>query len=108
MACDPNRLAYWTEHYSRWRSSGISQRAYCEHAGLSFFTFDHWRRQAREAVGVVAEPTASTEKLTLVPVRLDANDPADGIQLRSPGGWCVTLPTTLGTETLLRLLSQLP
>ena len=65
MACDPTRLAYWADHYQRWQTSGLSQRTYCEREGVSYSSFDHWRRQARGAVGVVADATTPTDKLTL-------------------------------------------
>ena len=111
MASDPKKLAYWSEHYRSWQSSGLSQRGYCAKAGLSYPSFDHWRRRARDVAGATspsADMPATPRKLTLVPARLDAPGDAGSIELRSPGGWRITLPVTLGQEAIAQLLSQLP
>ncbi len=111
MASDPRKLAYWSEHYRSWQASGLSQRDYCVQAGLSYSSFDHWRRRAREVAGDAA-PSADTpatqRKRTLVPARLDALSESGGIELKSPGGWRITLPATLGQDAIAQLLSQLP
>ena len=111
MASDPKKLAYWSEHYRSWQASGLSQRSYCAQAGLSYPSFDHWRRRAREVAGDAAPradapPTKS--KLTLVPARLEAPADSGSIELRRPGGWRIILPATLGRDAIAQLLSQLP
>lgn len=110
MAHDPKKLAYWADHYRNWQSSGLSQRSYCQRERLSFASFDHWRRRAREAAdttpSVVKQPNDS--KLTLVPVRVGVAANTGDIQLRSPAGWCVSVPATLGLDAVAQLLSRLP
>lgn len=111
MAHDSIKLSYWTEHYLSWRSSGLSQRSYCQREGLSFSSFDHWRRRAREAAGVIpptVPPHPLDKPMTLVPVQLDLADGLGDIQLHSPAGWRITLPAALGREVVVQLLLQLP
>jgi|GEM_PF-272798 len=111
MTSDPKKLAYWREHYRSWQASGLSQRSYCAQAGLSYPSFDHWRRRARELTRDAvpsADTSATQRKLTLVPANLSAPADNGGIELRSPGGWRITLPMTLGQEAIAQLLSQLP
>ena len=35
---------YRAFHLKAWRQSGLSQRAYCERAGLALSTFSYWHR----------------------------------------------------------------
>ncbi|TSJ82531.1 hypothetical protein [Chitinimonas sp. BJB300] len=101
---------YWTQRHEDWQRSGLSQRAYCQREGLSFPSFDYWRRRTRASVHVV--PTTAlpqtTHQLTLVPVQLDVAPCRGDIHLRSPAGWHITLSATLDHTILSQLLSQLP
>ena len=116
MAHDAEKLSYWTDHYRRWQGSGISQRSYCRDAGISFSSFDHWRRRIRSLSGAaswvsdkagLAGPDEG--KLTLVPVQLGNSAGGSGdIRLRSPGGWEITLPSTLDGDLLRQVLLHLP
>ena len=110
MAHDPNKLAYWADHYRSWQSSGLSQRSYCQREGLSYAAFDHWRRRVRGGASLPATATSKrVSKLTLVPVQLDvAASRGNDIQLRSPSGWQVTLPATFDGAALAQLLAHLP
>jgi hypothetical protein len=111
MASDPKRLAYWSEHYRSWQASGLSQRTYCAQAGLSYASFDHWRRRAQEAAGSASSASdapAVQSKLTLVPVQLGVPAEAGGIELKSPGGWRIVLPMALGQDAIAQLLLRLP
>jgi hypothetical protein len=110
MAHAPKKLAYWTDHHRRWQSSGLSQRRYCQREGLSFATFDLWRRHARQQEEAASPAKQKTDrKLTLVPLQLGATAGSAGeVQIRSPGGWHITLPTTIDAGLLVQLLSQLP
>ncbi len=37
--------SWWSAQVAAWRSSGLSQRAFCEQRGLSPSTFGKWRRR---------------------------------------------------------------
>ena len=99
MANDTKKLSYWQQHFTHWKSSGLSQRAYCASAGLSLSTFDYWRRQTRANVD---QPSAAA--LTLVPVQVESPVHAT---LRSPAGWEINLPYSAPAD-LAVLLKQLP
>ena len=100
MANDAKKLSYWQQHFTHWKSSGLSQRAYCGCAGLSLATFGYWRRQTRANV----DPPRATA-LTLVPVQVTRQ--ANYAILKSPAGWEINLPYTALTD-LAVLLKQLP
>ena len=100
MSNDAKKRSYWQHHINGWKSSGLSQRAYCAGAGLTFATFDYWRRQTRANVG-----KPGTAALTLVPVQLTQQ--AHHATLKSPAGWEINLPYTALTDLAI-LLKQLP
>jgi len=102
MASNAKKLSYWQQHFSRWQSSGLSQRAYCAREGLALSTFDYWRRLARINTG----KQKSATPLTLVPVQV-ARRP-DHTTLRSPAGWELILPSSVALADLADLLKQLP
>ena len=120
MTYDAEKLAYWSEHHRGWQASGLSQRDYCAQTELSYYSFEYWRRRAREIEitdAVADDATAAPRKLTLVPTSLGTSTatsdfPQSGlsrnIELQSPGGWRITLPPTLGQDAIIQLLTQLP
>ena len=38
---------FWQEHIAGWRSSGLSQQAYCRNNHLAMATFGYWRRKLK-------------------------------------------------------------
>ena len=40
-----NDLSFWKEHLSNWKTSDISQAAYCRKHGLSIKTFGRWKNK---------------------------------------------------------------
>lgn len=100
MANDTKKLSYWQQHFSHWKSSGLSQRAYCASAGLSLATFDYWRRQTRANVG-----KPGNAALTLVPVQITQQ--SNYATLKSPAGWEINL-TYSALSDLAPLLKHLP
>jgi hypothetical protein len=39
------RREYWSGHVQQWRSSGITQREYCDEKGISLERFGTWKRR---------------------------------------------------------------
>jgi len=56
--------ARWRHHMRCWQHSGVSQREYCERAGLALSTFQLWRRR------LGTESPAASTCVELVPVAL--------------------------------------
>ena len=42
------RQRYWQDHIGRWRSSGMTQKDYCQKNGLKWSTFHYWRKRLQE------------------------------------------------------------
>lgn len=39
------KATFWREHIAKWRTSDLSQSAYCREAGVSDRTFGYWKRR---------------------------------------------------------------
>jgi hypothetical protein len=85
----------WQQHIQAWQSSTLSQAAYCNKHQLSLASFGYWRKRLK----LEAPPQ-------IIPVVREA--PVVGVQLRSPGGWQIALPTNLSLEALRNLMAALP
>jgi transposase-like protein len=51
--------SWWSAQLTAWRSSGLSQRAFCERRGINQSTFSKWRRRfasETSALVSIAEP----------------------------------------------------
>ena len=43
MLKSEEKRAYYEEHVAAWRQSGLTQRAYCQQAKISYSGFKNWR-----------------------------------------------------------------
>lgn len=96
-----SKVAFWQMHIAAWRCSGDGQRAYCARNELSASNFRYWLRRLSH------EPSTPA----LLPVlRVPALSPTSsaGVQLRSPGGWVISLPSPIEPSALQALLAALP
>ena len=41
------RARLWAKHMRGWKTSGLTQRAYCEREAISYDVFKHWRQRLR-------------------------------------------------------------
>lgn len=63
MSVESERENFWSSHWAAWRSSGLSQRAYCREHGLSYSAFGYWRSRVNGRLSEVMAPTP-----TFIPV----------------------------------------
>jgi len=89
-----SRVRYWTQHIEVWKSSGLSQRAYCEREGIAVSTLQWWCRRLRGSghsdaprfVPVAVEPISNVrdepiEVVLLSGRRLRLSAPRDETEL---------------------------
>jgi hypothetical protein len=91
------KLLFWQQHIRAWQSSHVSQSAYCRTHQLSRANFAYWRKR-------LAPVTRSVP--AMIPVMRESL--ATGIQLRSPGGWVITVPSSASMESLRTVVAVLP
>ena len=86
------------KHIAAWRSSGLSQVAYCRQCKLNSKTFSNWLRFYR------SEQVATTTP-TLIPVEIKSIAPSSGsLCLRCPQGHALELPADVSPQWLGELL----
>lgn len=96
----------WREHVQSWRTSGLSQAAYCRRHKLHPITFNHWKRKADACGWSKAVAPRKRSVVTHTPgflplvVRPGAS-PADGER----GGWWAEVACANGR--VLRLAERI-
>lgn len=58
---------YWKQHIENWRSSGLTQVAYCRQHELRAHQFTYWKKRS----------TAPDSAITLVPLKIRGHLPCD-------------------------------
>lgn len=116
------RRRQWARRIEEWKSSELTQRAYCKQHAISYETFKGWRQRLRQ------EPNPAAGPARFVPVRVigaedtgsaiewqadraDSGLSATGVQIRLAGGRVIVLDGRLGEVELgrlIRLLEVLP
>ncbi len=87
---------FWQQHIRAWQSSQLSQTAYCRTHALSLANFGYWRKRF----------TVTHRVPAIIPVVRESL--AVGVQLRSPSGWVITLPTSIRVDALGAIMAALP
>jgi hypothetical protein len=78
---------YWREQNSLWESSGLSQKKFCEQAGLSYRRFVYWRNLLKEDKGNSSKPKLL--KITTTGIELKPSmitEPGSGLEVILPTG----------------------
>lgn len=90
---------FWQGHVAAFDASGERRAAYCRRHGLSFWTFDGWRRRLRD--NAAPEPA-------LVPVMVESpcSPRATVIEVRVGSDVCLSVPTSVEAAWLGTLLRK--
>ena len=110
--------ADWQQHVSTWRTSGLTQAAYCRQHQLNATTFNGWVVMDRKAlpattsaprtiVPVVIQPTSHAASLaaSMATPRQPSIPPS--IVLQRGNGWQLHLPADIPVAWLAQLLTTL-
>jgi hypothetical protein len=94
-------------HIEAWKSSGQSQKIYCEQAGLAYTTFQYWAKKYREE----SSETEITDIPGFIPVEVrpdPGQDPTvftNKLHFLFPNGIQVMCPESVHPEVLKTLLN---
>jgi hypothetical protein len=91
---------FWKEHSEAWKSSGLTQVAYCNQHNLSYqsFVYQHNRMANKAKRTVVNFIEAKPEKIA-------TNIPTAGLQLMLPNGIRVSITNEVNAELLKTVLT---
>ncbi len=91
---------HWRNHIQAWQESRLSQKAFCAMQELRYSTFCYWRRKL----------SCETHPQSILPLQLlpdQIGTARSTIELKHPGGLCLTVGPDFDPETLIRLLKVL-
>ena len=97
-----SRAAEMQELITGWESSGLSQRAFAQQAGVSYSAFQYWRRRLRKSA-----PGESPARLAPVRIVADEPRPSPAFALRTARGLTLSVPVDFDEDGLRRLLDVL-
>ena len=98
------RRALWLERINQWQESGLGLAAFARQHQLDSKRLAYWRTRHNTML-------QATAPQFLIPVRIQTAAPSvstASMTITSPGGWCISLPTTLPNAWLGELLGRLP
>ena len=102
------RERLWRGHLAAWKSSALSQAAYCRRHGLTQNDFSWWKRELarRDARTAAAVPVATNP--TFVPVRMVARQTQDyPFELALCGGRVLRFDAGVDAVALSRVVREL-
>ncbi len=79
MAENQDRETYWRSHWLSWRSSGETQRRYCEMRGLSFYEFAKWRTRLKDSLRAERQGARGFVPVVLRPMRSPSDEASAGV-----------------------------
>ena len=91
---------FWRRHLTEWRTSGLSQAAYCRRHGLDVKRWTYWHRTLKPTQGDAAVPA-------VVPIVMSAPSLDDRVEVRLPNGLQVRVPAGLDPRRLVPLIQAL-
>lgn len=109
MKVDIEKRQYWEGQIEAWMASGLTQRTFCEREQLKRPTFDYWRRRIKTDMPPESRPEQrkTAPPMTLVPVQVASAAEVASLALHSPGGWRLTLPSSVDAAWLAALMQAL-
>ena len=91
---------FWKGQLAAWRSSGLTQAAYCRQHGLSIPSFGYWRR--------TLEKGSVTTSAAVLPIVIgEASGEDDSIDVCLPNGLRAQVPTSMAPSRWVPLLRAL-
>ena len=106
MMIKEDNLSKWRKINSDWEASGLTQREYCDHHGLSLKSFENWRHRIRTSSESVP-PVNVVELGQAVDIpslfSIQASSSASGVHIRR-GDIHVDLEERFSVEALYRVL----
>lgn len=105
------RRALWQERINQWQQSGLGLAAFARQHELDIKRLAYWRARLNSHEPGSAHQTLIPLRIKPVSPQVDASTPsasATCLIITSPGGWHISMPTTLPVAWLGELLGHLP
>ena len=94
------KVDFWKGHLAEWRSSGLTQAAYCRQHSLSIPSLRYWRR--------TLETRSATTSSALLPIVIgEVSGDGDSIEVCLPNGLRARVPTGMAPSRWVPLIRAL-
>jgi len=96
----PRGISFWKTHICAWKSSGVSEEAYCEREGLSLdcFKYQYGRSQGRQK--------KSGFHFVEAKVTTRATESVSGLKIQLPNGVVIGIEAEVNATLLQMVLSS--
>lgn len=105
------REAYWRDVVARFRTSGLSVRAFCRREKLQESAFYFWRRTLADRDGKLAtKPRPTSKRATrpaFLPVAIRSASGGSGLTLELPSGGVLRFNESMPVERVAALIRAL-
>jgi len=97
------KRAYWKQHLENWRSSGLTQLAYCRQHDLKVHQFTYWKKRfVQTEAGITFVPVNIRPADSMASV-----DSADSLRLIVDGDLQIEITADFDPRLLRRLIATL-
>ena len=94
------KVDFWTGHLAEWRSSGLTQAAYCRQHSLSIPSLGYWRR--------TLEARYATTSAAVLPIVIgEVSREVDAVEVYLPNGLRARVPTGMAPSRWVPLIRAL-
>lgn len=83
----------------RWKSSGLSQKNFCEKESIKFYTFYYWYKRYRQ------EAQTSDSKHGFVKLKIEKSAAPTSVEIHFPDGVRLLFHEPIGSDYLKALIS---
>jgi|GEM_PF-849166 len=102
------KQGFWREHSDAWKTSGLTQEAYCAHQGISYRSFIYQHKR----MAIKAERTRTGMRFVkATPEAVSINNQVAGLQLMLPNGIRIGITNEVNPvllQTVLTIAGGLP
>lgn len=101
----------WEFHVMAWKRSGMTQKKYCQHANINYWTFKDWRKKIKKEKSPAKSTSVNLVQLdisTCNPKASSVNHPSTQSSIRFwVNDFCVEVDNHFSSETLSQLIEVL-
>lgn len=96
MQSEMNKKDYWKDHITKWESSNLSQKSYCESANIKLTTFVFWKSYLNKS-----------KKKKFIPLEIKPSVSDTSIKIKMITGNVICIPCNIGIEEIVKLIRLL-
>lgn len=105
------KIKFWQPHVTAWQRSGLTAVGYCKKHSLNQWQFKYWQYQiAPHTKGKSTKKSKGLKFIEVTPrlnVMTNSTTIKHAIEVKTPAGYCLNIPSNFDEATLFKLLTVL-